>query len=173
MNREQKEAVVADVRQSIESSAATFLVNYKGASVPVLQSLRRALYAKESRLKVTKARLMKIAAEGIEGSESLNDYFKDQIGLVFAKDQVSEVAKELVGFSKQHGALQVVSGFYESSVLTKEQVEFFASLPPREVLLGQVVGTIQAPIAQFASLLNQLIVRLLYVLQRIAEKKEA
>ena len=78
----------------------------------------------------------------------------------------------MVDFAKGNESIKVVSGFYEAQVLSTEQVVYFASLPSREVLLGQVLGTLQAPIAQFVRLLNLLIVRLLYVLQRIAEQKQ-
>ena len=57
------------------------------------------------------------------------------------------------------------------SVISAEQIEFLAELPSREVLLAQLCGTLNAPIQQTVSLLNQLIVRLLYVLKEI-EKKE-
>ena len=90
---------------------------------------------------------------------------------MFSGQDVGATAKELVGFAKEHDAIKVVSGLYESQVLSNEQIKYFATLPSREVSLGQVVGTLQAPIATFVRLLSMLITRLLYVLQRIAEQK--
>ncbi len=172
MNRSQKEAAVAELRKGLAESAATFLINYRGTDVASLQGLRGKLREKEARFKVSKARLMKIAASEIDGGASLNDLLKDQIGMVFAEgSDVSAVAKSLVDFAKEHESVNIVSGFYESSVMTQDQVKFFASLPPREVLLAQVAGTLNAPMSSFVSVLHALIVRLLYVLKRIEEKK--
>ena len=80
---------------------------------------------------------------------------------------------EIVEFSKKNEAIKLLTGFFDEKVLSKEEVMYFAKLPSRQVLLGQVVGTLQAPIVSLARLFNALILRLLYVLQRIAEKKAA
>lgn len=175
MNRTQKEAAVARFKDALAQAPASFLVEYKGATVAALEAFRAKLRDKSAQFKITKARLMKIAAQDIPGGADFSQGFsQQQIGLVFASDDVSGAAKEVVEFAKENeGAIKVLSGFYSEKVLSKEEVEFFAKLPPREVLLGQVAGTLQAPIVSLARLLNMLIVRLLYVLQRIAEKKEA
>lgn len=172
MNRQQKEAVVADVKNMLGQAEASFLVKYQGLNVKDVLSLRRALREKEAQFKVAKARLMKIAAQDIEGIDAFRESFKDQVGLVFALQDVPAVAKQLVAFAKDHKSLEVLSGFFEAQMLSKQEVEFLASLPTREVLLAQLAGTLQAPIANFARLLHTLIARLLYVLTQIAEKKE-
>jgi len=172
VNRSQKEAAVVELRKGLAESAATFLINYRGADVAALQNLRGKLREKDARFKISKARLMKIAASEINGGASLNGLLKDQIGLVFANgSDVSAVAKSIVDFAKEHDSVDIVSGFYESSVMTQDQVKFFASLPPREVLLAQLAGTLNAPLSNFVSVLHALIARLLYVLKRIEEKK--
>lgn len=170
MNRHQKEAAVAGVKELFEQAQATFLVNYQGMSVSHVQSLRRALRESNGEFKVTKATLMKKATQDINGIDDFAIQFKDQVGLVFAKGDVSSVAKQLKTFSEQHDALKLLSGFFEARVLSRQEIEFLASLPARDVLLAQVVGTIQAPISSFARLLNLLIVRLLYVLKEIEAK---
>lgn len=173
MNRQQKEAVVAEFKEMFSTSQATFLVRYRGLNVHDMYSLRKGLRENGGRLKVTKARLMKIAANDVDGIDSFRDNFQDQVGLVFALDEAPPVAKQLVEFAKNHEALEVLSGFFESKMLSKADVELFASIPPREVLIGQLAGTLQAPISQFARVLNQLVVQLLYALKAVAEKKES
>ncbi len=171
MNRQEKVQVIDLVKQLFAESEATFLVGYKGLDVSSMQALRRQLRSSQATLKVTKARLMKIAAQDVSGAEPFSENFKDQVGLVFAKADVSVVAKKLVEFSKEHQALDVMSGFFESRLMTREQVLVLASLPSREVLLAMVAGTVQAPITKFVFLLNMLIVRLLIVLQKASEKE--
>lgn len=170
MNRQQKEAVVKNISEQLKESNASFLIDYKGLSVAQLQSLRGNLRQVDGIIKITKARLMKIAAQKIEGIDGFRDSFKEQVGLVFVKGEVTAVAKELVGFSKKNEQLDIVSGFFESKTMTTEQIGYLASLPSREVLLGQLAGTLQAPIAKFTRLLNQMIVRLVYSLDQVAKK---
>lgn len=172
MNRSQKETLVGELAQQMQNSPASFLVNFQGSSVQTLQAFRTKVRDKQAAFRVAKARLFKIAAQDIPGGPDFAELFKEQVGVVFSGDDVGSLAKELVDFAKDNESVKVLSGFYESKVLSDEQVKYFASLPSREVLLGQVVGTLQAPISSLARLLNMLIVRLLFVLQRIAEQKQ-
>lgn len=170
MNRQQKEAVVAEFKDMLANSQASFVVQYRGLNVQDMSSLRGALREKGGRLKVTKARLMKIAADGIEGAEQFKDDFKDQIGLVFASEEVSTVARQLVDFAKEHDNLQIVSGFFESKMLSPEEVKFFASLPSRDVLMAQLAGALQAPVSALARVLNEPIAQLARALDQVAKK---
>ena len=171
MNRQQKEAVVSEVRDKLASSQATFLVGFKGLTVSKMQTLRDDLRKLDGTIKVTKARLMKIASEKIEGSADFNNHLKDQVCLVFAEKEVPPVAKALFDFSKKNNLLRVISGLFENKTLTTEQVDFLAKLPPKEVLLAQLAGTLQAPYASFARILHTMIARLLYALKQISEKE--
>lgn len=173
MNRSQKELLVTELAQQLQGASAAFLVNYQGSSVKTLHALRKQLRTRDSSLRVAKARILKLAVSTVPGGNNFAPMLKEQVGLVIAAGKdVSGVAKNLVDFAKGNETIKVVSGFYEAQVLSTEQVVYFASLPSREVLLGQFLGTLQAPIAHFVRLLNMLIVRLLYVLQRIAEQKQ-
>jgi len=171
MNRQNKSAEINDFKQLFAKSDAAFLVKYQGLTVNGMQNLRRSLREVNSELKVTKTTLMKIAAQDIAGSEAFRDQFKDQVGIVFAQGDVSATAKKLKGFANDNKQLQILTAFFESRVLTKQEIEFLATLPSKEILLAQVFATMQAPAASFVRLLNMLIVRLLYVLKRIEEQK--
>ncbi len=171
MNRQQKETTVADLKQLLGTAQATFLVNYKGMDVHLLQGLRRKLRTDGGTLKVTKATLMRIAAKDIPGTETFAQSCKDQVGLVFAKSDISLIAKQLFIFAKEHQNLKVVAGFYESKLLSPQELAFLASLPSREVLIAQLLGTMQAPVTSFVRVLHLLIARLVYVLKQIEEKQ--
>jgi len=171
MNRQQKEAVVNDVKEMLTGSQAAFLVGYKGLDVASMQSLRKDLREVGGKLKVTKARLMKIAAQGIEGIDGFQESFKDQVGLVLATQEVPSVAKALSKFAQDNEALRIVSGFFESKVISKQEVDYLASIPSKEILLARLMGTIQAPVTNLARLLNMMIIRLLIVLKQVSEKE--
>ena len=173
MNRSQKELLVNDVAQQLQGASAAFLVNYQGSQVKTLHALRKKLRTNESSFRVAKARLLKLAVSTMPGGTDFAQMLREQVGLVIANTKdVGGVAKDLLEFARTNETIKVMSGFYEAQVLSTEQMIYFASLPSREVLIGHLLGTMQAPIAQFVRLLNLLIVRLLYVLKRIAEVKE-
>lgn len=172
MNRQQKEILVTDLKRLMSDAQAMFLVHYKGLNVPLLQELRKTVRKEGGSLKVAKATLMSRAAEEIDGTEQFSSLFKDQVCLVFANKDVSSIAKQVVSFAKNNDSLRIIAGFSEAQYLSKADVEFFASLPPKEILIGQLLGTMQAPIANFVRILHLLIARLVYVLKQIEEKQQ-
>ncbi len=172
MNRQQKELVVDELKNSFATSNALFLVSYKGLSVEQLQSLRKQLRARGGHLKVAKARLMKLAAEGMDGVQDLSAFFKDQIGVVSATNESPAVANVLNKFAKEHEALKLVIGCLDSHIISQSDIVRIANLPSKEVLLAQVCGTIKAPISSFVNVLNVLVVRLLWVLKEIELQKQ-
>ena len=171
MNRQEKEKAISSAKELISASEAVFVVNYKGLSVAKMQNLRSNIRQNGGQFKVIKASLMDIAAKDMTGIEEFKSNFKDQIGFVFAKGDVSAVAKQLVNFSKENEALKVVTGIFESKVLDSSQIGVIASLPSREVLIAQLLGTMQAPITSFVRVLNQVVASLPQVLKQIEEKK--
>lgn len=152
MNRQQKELVVQLLREQFTQSPASFVVGYKGLTVVQMQELRRKVRASGGSLKVTKARLMKLAVDS--NTEMLKPYFKEQVGIVFANQEATAVAKALYDFSKNHEALQLVAGQFESQLLDKKAIARIAMLPSRDQLLAILCGTLQAPISALARVIN-------------------
>lgn len=173
MNRQEKQRIIDVIKQDFTSSQAAFVVNMQGMTVEAVQQLRRELHAKKGTIKVAKNTLLKRATSDIAGVNELAPYFKDQIAVVFAEIEAPAVAKILFNTAKKQTHLKLKAGTLDARVISAEDIEFLAELPSREVLLAQVCGTLNAPIQQTASLLNQLIARLLYVLNEIEKKKQA
>ncbi len=172
MNREQKEAVIQSLKENFTSKPALFLVGYKGLTVAQIQSLRNELRQKGGTFKVAKTRLMKRAADGVEGADVLISFFKEQVALVFADQEPPAVAKVLKDFSNQHNKLQLVAGVFEQKLLDKEAITLIASLPPKEVLLAQVCGAIKAPISGLVGVLNMLLMKPILVFKQIEAQKK-
>ncbi len=108
----------------------------------------------------------------LEDAAEVRPFFKDQIGLVFAKNESPAVAKVLYEFSKKNDALKLIIGRMDSHILDAQTVGRIASLPSREVLLGQVCGTLKAPIQGLASVLNTLVLKLLWTLKEVEKTKQ-
>lgn len=183
MNRSQKESVINELKDSFLNSEASFLVNYSGLTVAQMQDLRRKLTERGGKLKVFKARLMKIAcsdktdlAKTSLADESLREFsenFKEQVGLVFAQTDVPGVAKKIIEFSKNNKALGIVAGYFEKRMISKADIAILATIPPRDVLLAQVIRGIQGPVAGLVCVLNAVILKLLYVLTDLSVKEVA
>ncbi len=173
MNRQEKQHIIDSIKNDFKSSQASFVVYMQGMNVEAVQQLRRELHAKKGTIKVAKNTLLKKAISDLEGINELAPYFKEQIAVVFAQTEAPAIAKILYNTAKKQTHLKLRAGALDARLLNVEQIEFLAVLPSREVLLAQLLGTLNAPIQQTASLLSQLITRLLYVLKDIENKKQA
>lgn len=171
MNRQQKSEFVESLKKDFTASESAFLVSYKGLSVSQLESLRKDLRAQGARLQIAKMRLVKRAVEGLD-SQVLVPMLQEQLGLVFVAQESPSVAKVLSKFAKDNEALALMGGCLGARALDKDAVLSLAKLPSREQLLAQLCGTLQAPIAGFASVLSQQLSRLVNVVDAIAKQKE-
>lgn len=173
MNKQQKELSVAEIKKGFEESSAAFLVGYRGLSVADMQDLRKKLRAGGGHLKIAKMRLVKRAAEGLDGAEQMDKFFKDQVGVVFASQDPLVIAKTLHQFSKEKAALNLVVGCLGTQLLDKQAISRVALLPSREVLLAQLCGSLNAPITNFTLSLKMLMTQLVFVIKQVADKKAA
>lgn len=156
MNRQDKIAVVESLHNDFSSSQAAFVVGVKGLTVAQMRKLRIELRKQGGIFKVAKARLIKRAAQGLQGPEGLMDSFRNQIGLVFALQEAPAVAKVIYTFAKENEALQVISGFMDSQLLDSATIIRIASLPSREIMLAVVCGTLKAPMQRLVGVLAAL-----------------
>ncbi len=172
MNRQEKKQAVETVKHDFETSQAAFIVAVQGMTVESVQKLRKELKQQEGSIKVTKNTLLKLATQDMPGLEGLAPYFKEQIALVFAHKEPVSVAKLIFTAAQADEKLKLVGGALKSKVIDKNQIEFLATLPPREVVLAQALGTMKAPITAYVSVLNQLILRFLWVLKALEKQKQ-
>lgn len=172
MNRQEKQDLIQSLKNNFKSSQASFVINVKGLTVEQVQGLRKNLRSEKGILKVAKNTLLIKATEDVVGLNALQPYFKDQVGVVFATQDSPAVAKILFNSSKEIDLLTLVAGTLDQKLINKNQIQFLASLPSRELLLAQVAGTLKMPITGLAIVLQQLIQRLLWVLKKIEEQKQ-
>lgn len=171
MNKNEKQVIVNSLKENFEKSKAAFLIGIHGLNVESIYSLRKNLFDKGGNLKIAKNTLLKIAANDIEGLSSLEPYFKDQIAVVFVNQEAPVVAKVLSDASRANEKIKLIVGALDNKVIDASQLEFLAALPSKDILLAQVLGTLQAPISSLAIALNQLILKLLWVLKQASEKQ--
>ena len=171
--REQKEQTVSDLTTAFKSSKLAVLTDYRGLNVPAISELRSNLREVGISYTVAKNTLVKIALAAAEKNVYDTSGFAGPVGIAFGEDEV-EAARIVYEFSKTNGALEILGAIDEDGkVLSKEEVMALALLPSREQLLGQVVGTIAAPLSGLVRVLNGNVTGLVYALSAIAEKKTA
>ena len=158
------------VVEALDKSNAVFLANYSGMTVENLTALRRELKAVNADFHVVKN---KIAQKAIENRDEaiISDLFKGQTGVVFAYGDSAAAAKAFSEAAKKFEKLNILGGYMEKSALNLQTIEKLASLPSREVLIGQIVGTMIAPHRGLLGVLNGVQRNLVQVLNAIKEKK--
>ena len=175
ISRQKKEEIVAGVSDLLSQSKMTVLVNYSGLSVKEFQQLRREAKEQSVKITVAKNRLVKLAVKGQDNLKDIDaNLLQGQLALAFGLSDEVAPAQVLANFAKTHPQLEFVAGFNaDGTTFTTDQLEALSKLPSKDVLRGQLVGTIAAPLSGFVSVLSGNIRGLAYVLQARKEQLES
>lgn len=171
MNREKKLDIVNSFEKNFASNDAAFIINFQGMNVAQMEELRRTIRHDGGSVQVAKARLTKRAYQKLNNDNEALGFFKNQVGFVFAPSDSSKFAKTLYAFSQKHQALKVVGCMIGSDTYNYASFVKIAQLPSRQIILGQLCGILKAPIRNFVGVLNMIPLRLLLVLQQVANNK--
>ncbi len=169
----EKEQAVEEMAELFQQSKSVYLADFTGLDVPAFTQLRKKLFAEQVGFKVVKNRLAKLAATKA-GVDGLLGALEGPTGLVYTDEDPIAPAKLLSDFAKvTDGKPRVKLGLLEGEIFVEEQVEALAQLPTRDVLLTQVVTTIQSPVSGLVFALSGLLQSLVGTLQALADKKQS
>jgi len=169
--RPEKTSIVGDISARVNGSSFVLVAEYRGLKVEQFSDLRRQLAKAGARIQVVKNRLLRLITRE-RGWKDLEPSLKGQSAIVTGVDVV-QAAKILKQFGGVSGLPAVKAGMMGDSYLTSAQVKTLAELPPREVLLGQFVGTVAAPLSRLVGVMKQKVSTIVYVLKAVEEKKNA
>lgn len=172
MLRQEKEAVIADVAELLQGSETMFVSDYRGLTVAQLSELRGKLRESGAKFRIVKNTLGGIAAERA-GRAELSPLLSGPTAVTFCGDDMVGAAKALAEFGKTHPQLAVRGGLLEASFIDAEGVKALASLPPRDVLIAQVVGTMAAPMTGLVTVLQGTVSGFVRALNQVAQQKAA
>jgi large subunit ribosomal protein L10 len=170
MNRIEKSASVESLKQKFSKAQAAFLTEYRGMSVEKLYELRKKVREGQGELRVVKNRLAKIAAKG-SSFEGIASDLKGPIAIAFAFKDAVAVAKAVSDSLSDTSPLKVKMGYLDGKAIDSKGVTALSKLPPKEVLLSMLLGTLKAPMQNFANVVAAVPRDLANVLTAVKDKK--
>jgi large subunit ribosomal protein L10 len=172
MLRHEKDAVIAEVQQLFADTENLFVSDYRGLTVAELAELRGKLRESGAQFKIVKNTLGGIAADK-SGREPVKELLAGPTGVTFCGDDLVGAAKALADFAKTHPQLEVRGGLLDASLIGAADVKALASLPPRDVLIAQLVGTMAAPMTGLVTVLQGTISGFVRALDQVAQQRAA
>jgi large subunit ribosomal protein L10 len=169
MNRAEKAAVIDRIADDIKGAEAVYAVDYRGLSVAQAANLRTKLREADAVFQVVKNSLTERAADQA-GAEALKPVLEGPTALTFVHGDAAVAAKALNDAARATQLLEFKGGLLNGNALSADDVRSLARLPTREVLYGQLVGTVAAPLSGLVRTLNALIQGLAVQLGQIAEQ---
>jgi large subunit ribosomal protein L10 len=155
MLKSEKERIVAELTEKLKETPTLFVADYRGLSVTEIDDLRTKLIEHGARFTVVKNTLTKRAAEEA-GADALLAMLEGPTAIAFieADGDMVAVAKALTDSARTTRILAIRGGILDGSPIGEEDVKNLATLPPLEVLRGQVIGAITAPLMTVVGLIS-------------------
>jgi len=155
MQKEDKERVVAELTERLGTAETLIVADYRGLTMPQIDALRGRLLEHGARFTVVKNTLTRRAAEaaGVEALLALLDG-PSAIAFIESDGDVVAVAKALADSARETRVLAIRGGLLQGREIGAGEVEELAKLPPFDVLRGQVLGAVIAPLTSLAALVN-------------------
>ena len=152
---ELKQPIVEAIAEEIKDAQSVVLVDYRGLTVAQDTELRKQLREAGVVYKVYKNTMMKRAFEGTEFA-GLEDCLEGPSAVAISKDDATAPARILCNFAKDAPALELKGGVVEGTVYDIAGLTELSKIPSREVLLSRLLGSMQSPIANCASVIKQI-----------------
>lgn len=170
-SRGEKEQFVESVKEKLGQAQSVILADYRGITVKEFTVLRALLRKENVEIQVMKNTLGKIAAEqyGVDGA---SQYLVGPTAWAFSMNDPAAGPKVLKEFARTHPKLVLKGGILEKKSFGADMAQDMADLPSREVLLGQVAGMLQAPMANLVRVLQGPINKFGYVLEDYRKSME-
>lgn len=171
LNRQEKAVVIEEVSAQVAKAQSIIIAEYRGLDVASVTALRKTARESGVYLRVLKNTLVRraVASTPFEGMSS---QLTGPLMYAISTDPVS-AAKVLAEFAKSNDKLVIKGGSMPNNPLDAEGVKALATMPSREELLSKLLGTMQAPIAQFVRTLNEVPTKFVRGLAAVRDQKEA
>ena len=169
---EAKKQIVLDIKEKMESAQGMIFYDYRGLSVAEVTELRNQFREAGVEYRVLKNSMLRRAADML-GLKGLDPFFAGPTAVAFGYTDPVAPAKVLVEFTKKLKKTEIKTGVLQGKIIGLDSITNLAELPPKEQLIAQLAGTLNAPVTGFARSLSGIISKLGYALNAVREQKEA
>ncbi|MBA3658178.1 MAG: 50S ribosomal protein L10 [Gemmatimonadales bacterium] len=172
MSRTERQETIDSLSEQLKGSPNVYVTDFSGLNVLRMTELRRRLRGAGVQYVVVKNTLAQRAfqANGVTG---LDDHLAGPTGLVLSGSDPVAGAKVLSDFAREFEKPAIKIGLVDGRTVTADQVKRLASLPTRDVLLGQLAGYMQSPVAQLAGLMNEMLYQVVGALEALRSQRSA
>ena len=172
MKRTDKDQFIGELQQKLEGASAFYLTDFTGLNVKQMTQFRARLRKQGVDYVVVKNTLAQRALQGLDLPD-VAGFFTGPTGVVIGRADAVAAAKALTDFAREFGDKPAVKvGIVERREVSPEQVKRLADLPPREVLLAQIAGGLQAPMARLAGGMSQLMAGFARAVDALRQQRE-
>ena len=171
MKTSEKKKIIEDLHEKLSRAKVVILTDYKGLDVSAINDLRRNLRAAGIEYQVVKNTLLIRASEDTD-AVLIKETFKGPNAVALSFDDPVAPAKVLIKFAEENENLEIKKGVMDGKVLDLNRIQMLSVLPSRELLLSQVLSTMNGVPSAFVRALSNVLERFLIVLQAIKDQKE-
>lgn len=165
----EKSNTIEQAKEWYSKSSGVVFADYRGLKVKEIQQLRKNLRKTGGEIHVLKNTLFRIAA-GDDIANMPDELHNGPTAVAFVFENEPGCAKALLDFAVASKRMTVKGGFFGGKALTAKQVEALSKLPPRDVLIAQVIGTIAAPLSNLVGVVEALYADPIRVIGAVADK---
>ncbi len=169
-NLEAKKKIVEEIKEKIQQSKSVVFIDYKGITVAEDTELRNTFRKEGVEYKVLKNTLLKKAFNEL-GIDAFDADLNGPTSVAFGKDEIGPSKIIVEAAKKLNDKIAAKSAYVDGSYVDVNGIKALASMPPKEVLVAKMLGSLQAPISGFAGVLSATLRGLVIALNGIAEKK--
>lgn len=172
MNKQSKEALVAEFAEKLKDAKAAFLADYRGLNVEQANALRRKLQGVGVEYRVVKNTLLRLAAKDTAVA-CLDEHLTGPTAIALVNNDPVAPAKALVEFAKLNNKFELKAGMLDGKLLAVDDIKALAELPSREELIAKMLGSMSAPATNFVGVLAAVPRAFVLALAAIRDQKDA
>lgn len=167
----EKEQAVADVAEKMKRAQSMVVVDYRGLTVEEVSKLRTEFRNAGVEYRVIKNNMLRRAAESC-GIENVEELFRGPSAVAFGYEDAVAPAKIMCKFQKDMQKTEIKGGVLDGKAVDQQEIVSLSKLPGKEELLAKMLGSLNAPITNFALALSAVPRGLAVALGAVAEKKQ-
>ena len=172
LNREQKQAIVAEVAEVAGSAFSAVAAEYRGLTVAEMTELRSEARNNGVYLRVVKNTLARRAVEGTE-FECLTEGLSGPLVLAFSQEDPGAAGRVIKDFAKDHDNLKVTMLAIGGKQLDASQIDVLAKMPTYDQAISMLMSVMQAPVTKLAQTLNEVPGKLVRTIAAVRDAKDA